>query len=283
MECNQLVWPYNAAQTKKCIRAHGHIVCKLPPPSANKCVTCARSVRVCACVCALCARVRAIRAGARAVRARCTRALYLHTVRARCTRCTRTVRPDCTQKVCAKICCVLFNICCVFFGKSYLFFSVSAVLFCTYGPRVRWSYGTARARAPCTYARRARAPRTARARAVRTVCANRTRGLYGKSVCAKFCCVFSLFHAFFFKSLLPFFKSAVFFSHIRSAQWPYGTARARTVCAYVRRARVEIPTLIDSNVRTRRFSTSIHLRARAAPHAGVGVPQKGFGRFSEIR
>ena len=83
-----------------------------PPPSANKCVTCGRSVRVCvrvcACVCALRARVRTIRAGARAraVRAHCTCALHLLTVRARC---TRTVRADCTQKVCAKICCDVFS------------------------------------------------------------------------------------------------------------------------------------------------------------------------------
>ena len=73
-----------------------------PPPSANKCVTCARSVRVCACVCALRARVRTIRAGARA------RAPYARTARAHCT-CSpyaravrepyaRTVRKKCAPK-----------------------------------------------------------------------------------------------------------------------------------------------------------------------------------------
>ena len=163
-----------------------------PPPSANKCVTCARSVRVCAGVCALRAHVNYTRGRARAVRAHCTRALYLLTVRARC---TRTVRADCTQKVCAKICCVFFKICCLLL-KICCGFSKYAVTLYTCGPHVWWPYGAghARARTVCTRARvrarnvraeRARSVRTHRARTVRTVrepYANRTPGLYAKSV-----------------------------------------------------------------------------------------------------
>ena len=52
--------------------------------------------------------VRAVRA--RSVRTHRARALYVPYANR-----TRTVRPDCTQKVCAKNCCVLFKICCVFF------------------------------------------------------------------------------------------------------------------------------------------------------------------------
>ena len=297
-----------------------HIVCNPPPPSANKCVTCARSVRVCACVCAHCARAPAnyARGRARAVRAHCTRGLYLLTVRARCrrtvradctqkvcakicrffqnllpfvenllrffkiccdflhvqskraaavqygararVRCvrgraranctrgaralyvrtaradctyrTRSVRPDCTQKVCAKICCVLFKICCVF-SKSVVFFSKSALFFCTYGPRVRWPYGTARARAVYVRATRAR-------------CTYRMREPYSRTVRKK--CVPNFILLFFSKCDVFFSKSVAFFSILRCSfrtygpriWWSYGMARARAVRTYVRRARARV-------------------------------------------
>ena len=132
------------------------------------------------------------RARARDLYARSARALYVRTARAHCTYRTRTVRPDCTQKVCAKICCVLFKICCVF-SKSVVFSSKSAVFFCTYGPRVRCPYGTARAGARrvrmCDARARENRTRAHRARALcvpyaRTVLADCT-----EKVCAKFRCV----------------------------------------------------------------------------------------------
>ena len=150
------------------------------------------------------------RARAHDLYARSARALYVRTARAHCTYRTRTVRPDCTQKVCAKICCVLFKICCVF-SKSVVFSSKSAVFFCTYGPRVRCPYGTARAGARRVYvcATRARA-KTARARTVRARCTYRMREPYSRTVRKKcvpnFAVLFSKSDAcVFFSNLLRFF------------------------------------------------------------------------------
>ena len=189
------------------------------------------------------ARARTVCTRARA-RANCTRgarALYVRTARAHCTYRTRTVRPDCTQKVCAKICCVLFKICCVFF-QNLLCFSKSAVFFCTYGPRVRWPYGTARARARAVYVRatrvRARKPhaRAPCARAVRTVCANRTRGLYGKSVCQiSLCCFQNLM--VFFQYLLRFFQFCGVLFARTSAHMVVVRYGTRACGAHVRAAR----------------------------------------------
>ena len=170
------------------------------------------------------ARTVCTRARARELYARSARALYVRTARAHCTYRTRTVRPDCTQKVCAKICCVLFKICCVV-SKSVAFFSKSAVFFCTYGPRVRWPYGTARARA--------RSVRTcdARARAVRTVCANHTRGLCGKSVCPISLCCFQNPMCFFPKSVAFFRICGVLFARTVRAYGGRTVWHARVRCA----------------------------------------------------
>ena len=202
-----------------------------------------RSTRVVAVRYGARARAYGVYAGARARKlyAWSARALYARTVRAHCTYRTQTVRPDCTQKVCAKICCVLFKICCVF-SISVVFFSKSAVFFCTYGPRVRWPYGSARARAMCV--------RATRACTVRARCTYRMHEPFSRTVRKKrvpnSAVFFSKSDVFFFaKSVASFFNSAVFFSHVRSAHTVvvrYGTraygphactvysARARCTC-----------------------------------------------------
>ena len=167
--------------------------------------------------------------------ANCTRgarALYLRTARAHCTYRTRTVRPDCTQKVCAKICCVLFKICCVFFKICCVFFQ--NLLCFLYVRRARTAAVRHGARA------RARRVRTCDARALyvpyaRTVLADCT-----EKVCAKFhCCfqnrcVFSISVAFF--SILQFsFRTCG-----PRIWWSYGMARVRAVRTYVRRARARV-------------------------------------------
>ena len=151
-----------------------------------------RSTRVVAVRYGARARARTVctRALAHKLYARSARALYVRTARAHCTYRTRTVRPDCTQKVCAKICCVLFKICCVF-SKSVVFFqNLLCFLYVRSARTVAVRHG-ARARAVYVRATRAREIRTRahRARALyvpytRTVLADCT-----EKVCAKFRCV----------------------------------------------------------------------------------------------
>ena len=209
-----------------------HIVCKLrPPPSANKCVTCARSVRVCAwcvCVCAHCARACELyaRARARAVRAHCTRALYAKSVR-------------------QNLLCFV-NICCLFIENRLRFFKTCCAFFIrtvhTCGgrtvrrarARVRCVRGRARAnralgeRARCTYAPCARTARTVRepyARTVRKKCALKSAVFYSKSAVS------------FFKICCVFFQNLLCFLYVRSARTVAVRHGARARAVYVRATR----------------------------------------------
>ena len=166
----------------------------------------------------MCARARA---RARTVRAERARAVRTHRARAHCTYRTRTVRPDCTQKVCAKICCVFFKICCVCFQNLLCFFKICCVFFVravrAYGGRT-----ARRARAPCTYVRLTRA-RENRTRAHRARALYRLREPYSRTVrkmCVpNFAVLFSISDAFFSKSVAFFFQIC-------------GVLFARTVRAY---------------------------------------------------
>ena len=159
-----------------------------PPLSEQVCHVRAQRAGVRVCVRIARARTRTIRAGshapyARTARAHCTCSPYARAVREPY---ARTVRRKCAPKSAVfffKICCLLLKICCGF--------SKSAVIFETCGPHMWWPYGTGRARAYGVYAgararelyaQSARAVRTHRARALYVPYANRTPGLYAKSV-----------------------------------------------------------------------------------------------------
>ena len=209
------------------------------------------------------ARVRCVRGRARTIctrgaRARCTYAPRARTVRTVREPYARTVRKKCALKSA------------VFHSKSAVFFqtSKSAVFFCTYGPRVRCPYGTARAGARRVRMCDARArAKTARARTVRARCtyrmANRTRGLYGKSVCQiSLCCFQNLMHVFLFQNLLRFF------SNLRCSFRTYGRGR----------------TVWHARVRCARRAARTRARVRCTAHArGVRVRSAQCACMARVR
>ena len=154
-----------------------------PPPQRTS-VSRARAACGCVRVCAHCARACELYARARA-RARRTRALHVRTVPAHRTRAlyanrTRGLYAKSVRQnlLCFfKICCLLLKICCGF-SKSAMIFDTCV----RYGARAH-AYGVyAGARARSVRAERARAVRTHCARALHVPYANRTPGLYAKSV-----------------------------------------------------------------------------------------------------
>ena len=129
-----------------------------------------------------------------------------------------------------------------------MFSSKSAVFFGTYVRRARAR--KPHARAPC-------------ARAVRTVCANRTRGLYGKSVCQiSLCCFQNLMHVFFFQIC------CVFFSNLRCSFRTYDRGR----------------TVWHARVRCARRAARTRARVRCTAHAlGVRVRSAQCACMARVR
>ena len=216
----------------------------------------------CVCLYVRSARTVAVRHVARA------RAVYVCATRARAkTARVRTVRARCTYRVrepysrtVRKKCVPNFA---VLFSKSDVF-CFQNLLRVFFNPAVFFSHVRSAHMVVVRYGTRAHV-RAARTRA-RVRCTSHARGVRVRS--AQCACMARV-------RLCPLRSQRVqllMLLHPASGHW------ACFAFSITRNTR-----LIDSNVRTRRFFTSIHLRARAAPDAGVGVPKKGFGRFSEIR